>query len=177
MRRAWIPLLVILMSLAIASFAAVRSYYQSQVEAPAPMTGLGVLHDYLGLNAQQRQVVDEINSRNVEHRVKLRDEVRLTREELIAVLSDADSDKERGLAAARRFGDAQQAMQENTIDHIFELRRHLNPEQKEKLAVLMSRGLCGVGCGPQSGMGKGMGRGMGRGRAGCSDGMGLSSCY
>jgi hypothetical protein len=170
MRRTWILLLVVLLGLALASFAAVRKL--SQPAPPAAATGIGVLHDYLGLSAEQKKAVADINSRTIASRLRLRDDVWQARDDLVRVLADPSSTAPQGLAAARRFGAAQQAMQVNTIEYIFELRKHLDSKQKAKLAGLMNRGMCGMGCGPGAGMGKGAGGGRGQ----CGLGMGLGPC-
>lgn len=172
MRRTWLLLIVVLLGLALASFAAARKWSQSRPLVAGDPVGLVVLNDYLELTPAQREAVASITAETARTRVHLREEVLRTRDELLKVLTDPDSTSEQGLGAARRFGEAQQAMQENTVEYIFAMRQHLNPKQKAKLAATMNRGICGLVCGPGGGMGKAAGGGRGR----CGLGMGLGPC-
>jgi len=127
-----------------------------------PGLGLALLEDYLGLSTQQRRAVSQIDARFAATRPALREETLKARDKLLAVMSDPKSTSDQAVAAARSFGVAQQAMQINTIEYTFELRKHLSPAQKTKLASVMSRGLCALTCdlGRQKGL---QGRGQGPG--------------
>jgi Spy/CpxP family protein refolding chaperone len=81
-----------------------------------------------------------------------------TRDELIAVLEDPKSTREQALDRAKRFCAAQQALQLNTVEYMVELRGHLTPAQKTKLAGMVGRGMCALTGGPcRRGMGGEMG--------------------
>lgn len=164
MKKGWPLLIGLLLLLGIASYATTRVLRQPE---PPPATGLDgfvMLQDYLGLSQQQRQAIAAIDAESVQGRDKLRNDVWAARDDLRKILNDPSSTSAQAISAARRLGEAQQRLQVNTIEYTYELRKHLTPGQKEKLAATMDRGMCALMGGP--GMRKGCG--MGNGNCGMS---------
>jgi Spy/CpxP family protein refolding chaperone len=170
MRRARILLILVPFALGFGSYAAVNAVTSRNAPPACSMTGIGMLNDYLSLTPSQRQKVSVSTATAAKVRNDLREEVWKSRNELVKVLADPESTSKDGVAAVRRFGKAQQAMQENTIRYVYELRKHLDDGQKARLARLLDRGMCGIGCGAGSGAGTGRGRGQ------CGLGMGFGAC-
>lgn len=165
MRKGWILLVAVLLALGAASYAAARLVAQGGATACAAPPGLAMLQDHLQLTPAQRRAVAEVDARFAAARPALRDDALQARDQLLEVLHDPNSTAEDARAAVRRFGEAQQAMQMNTIEYTFELRRYLTPEQREKMVNTMGRGICALTYGPGSGRGWG-----GQGKGPCGSG-------
>ena len=124
----------------------------------------------IGGVSTQREALAGIDTEFAKQRPALRQGLWQARDELLRVLKDPDSTRADAVAAVERFGAAQQALQRNTIEYVFELRRHLAPAQREKMIGVMGQGMCALTCGP--GMGRGCG-GQGRGSCGFGGGRGM----
>ncbi len=155
MRKRWLILIAVLLAMGIASYAAARLATRPAGPQGAPCPGFAVLQDYLQLTPNQRLALAEVDAKYADSRPRLRDKFREARDELVAVLHDPNSTEDQAIAAVKRFGEAQQAMQLNTVSYTFELRKHLTKEQKEKMFGLIDRGMCGRSCGGGPGMGWG----------------------
>ena len=156
MKKRWLILIAILLAMAAASYAAARLVSRPGVPPGGPpCPGFAALQDYLQLTPDQRTALAGVDARYGDSRPRLRDEFRQARDELVAVLHDPNSTEDQAIAAVKRFGTAQQAMQLNTVSYTFELRKHLTEEQKERMVGLIDRGMCVKSCGPGPGMGWG----------------------
>lgn len=164
MRKSWLFLAALFIVLAAVSYATAKLVYavQNRVDRSAP-PGLSVLQDYLQLTDAQRESLAQVDARFASTRPELRANLETARDKLLSVMRDPNSTRDEAVRAAREFGAAQQAMQLNTIEYTYELRKHLTPAQRNKLVATMGRGMCAVTCGPGGGRGMG-GPGIGRGR-------------
>lgn len=158
MKKGWLIIVGLLLLLGIASYATTRVLRQPTPPCAAT-GGFPMLHDYLELTPEQREAIAVIDNQNAQTRDLLRSDVWEAREELRKVLQDSGSTSEQAVEAARKLGEAQQRLQVNTIEYTYELRKHLTPEQREKLAATMDRGICSLIAGPGMGKGCGMGKG------------------
>lgn len=160
-RQSWIWLVVVFVALAAGSYAATRLVQNTrQPQTPPAAPGFAVLQDYLQLTPDQRQALAAVDQRYAAVRPELRDRLWEARDNLLNVMGDPNSTSQQAVAAAKKFGAAQQAMQLNTIEYTYQMRKHLTPAQREKLVSTMGRGMCAMTCGPGSGRGMG-GRGNG----------------
>mgnify|MGYP005841566115 CR=1 FL=1 len=164
MKRSWIFLVALFLLMAAASYAAARLISSRHPRAPEAAPGFALLQDYLGVTDEQKRALADIDGKFARQRPELRDRMFEARANLVTVLQNPDSTVDQALRAAREFGEAQQAMQANTILYTYELRKHLTPQQREKMVRTMGRGICAMTGGP--GMGRGMG---GRGKGPCAD--------
>jgi len=126
--------------------------------------GLVLLRSYLELTPAQQREIARIESSYEQQRPKLRQDVWDARDELAAVLRDPEVDESKAIAALRKLSRSREEMAVNTIKYLFEVRDHLTPRQREKLADVADCGMCGPTGGP----------GMGRDRGG--GGCGLGRC-
>jgi len=157
----------VLALVAVVSYAATRVALRSARGTAVTPPAFAVLQDFLGVTSDQRSALASIDAHYGAVRPALRNRVWQARDELIGVLEDPKSTRGQALDKARRFCAAQEALQVNTVEYMFELRRHLNPAQRAKLAGLVGRGMCALTGGPcPRGMGRGMGLGPGGGSCG-----------
>lgn len=163
MKRGWLMLAMLFLLTAVGSFAAVKLVGTKPVPGSCPAPGFAVLQDYLELTEEQRLALAAVDESFARERAELRERFVQARERLVEVLRDPDSTVDDALEAARIFGEAQQAMQTNTIRYTYELRKHLTPAQRERMVGTVCRGICAVTGGP-CGV-RGMGR---RGACPCS---------
>jgi len=166
MRKRWIVLISVLAILAGTSYGASRLLSQGRPSVLRCEPGLAMLQTYLSLTPDQRSDIAGVDERFAETRRVLRQQVWDSRDRFLAAIRDPGSGDEEIIAALREFVRAREEMAVNTISYILEVRRHLTPAQKEKVANLVDRGVCGLTMGP--GAGAGCGR---RGGGACGLGM------
>jgi len=147
-----ILLVLSILALGFGSFAATRAYYGQQA---CPVSELTALQDYLQLSHNQRRSLSRFDSRYLDRREELRRRVWDARVEFLNVLRDPDSSASDAILALDRLRSAQRAMQVNTVSYIFQLRRHLTSQQREKLLGAMDRGMCALTGGQVMGRGWG----------------------
>ena len=169
MKRGWLLLIGAFLVLGVASYATARYLSRGPVY-PKPCPGMAMLQDYLELTPAQHEALAGIDTAFGKERPALRQELWQARDELLRVLREPDSTRTNVVAAVKRFSAAQQALQMDTVEYVFELRRHLTPAQREKMIGVMGQGMCALTCGP--GMGKGC-AGQGRGACGFSGERGM----
>lgn len=170
MTKRYALLVLVVLLLGAGAFAASRLISGQPRLAQATPPGFGLVQDYLGLTPEQREKFAQVDARFGRERLQLRERIWQAREDVVEVLRDPASTREQALDAVDRLGEAQREMQRNTVEYLFELRRHLTSAQREKLIGTMGRGMCASACGLGAGRGMGAGgkggRGQGRGRMG-----------
>jgi len=149
MKKLLIGALLVLV-LAAASYAA-TTYIVGRRACTAVAPAFSLLHDYLGLSDAQRGATSELVHRYSAQRETLRDRMLASRDHLIATLRDPKSTRNDALEAVRDFGEAQRALQVNTVEYTYALRDHLTPAQREKMTNVLDRGICALTCGPSAG--------------------------
>jgi Spy/CpxP family protein refolding chaperone len=166
MKRA-LAIAILLILVVAVSYGATRLAVRTTRVRPATCQALSALEDYLAVTPGQKQALAAVDAQFGAARPQLRDHVWQTRDELVATLEDPNSTRAQAVEKARQFCAAQKAMQLNTVEYMVELRQHLTPAQRQKLAGLVGRGMCTLTGGPCGrGMGRGMGNGMGGGMGG-----------
>ncbi|MCX8053864.1 MAG: periplasmic heavy metal sensor [Armatimonadetes bacterium] len=174
MRKGWGLFIAVLVVLGCASYAASRllaqvspkwsgvSYYghpDGYVSCGEP--GLAMLQDYLRVTPDQRRKLSEIDRRFLKTRPVLRERVWEARDRFIAAIRDPNCTEDEIVSALRKLIQAREEMAVNTVSYILELRKHLTPNQQERLIGLVERGMCGLtggtGCGRRGGGACGLG--------------------
>ncbi len=166
MKKSWFVLILALLLLAVASFAATRLLSQPARTQPQQEPLFGMLHSYLGLTPDQQREIADIEGSYAAQRQELRQRLWDERDHFLAVMRDPNSSKAEALAAMRRFAQAREAMGASTLEYVFDMRGVLTPAQRDKLTSVMDRGACALTCGPGVG---------GCGRGGMAPGCGMPS--
>jgi Spy/CpxP family protein refolding chaperone len=116
-----------------------------QLLAPrlAPQNSLhAMVHEELSLTPEQEQELDAIEKAFAERRKALENEMRKANAELANAIRASDTAGPEVEAAVHHFHDAMGALQAETINHVFAMRRVLTPEQRtrfdEKLAEALT---------------------------------------
>jgi Spy/CpxP family protein refolding chaperone len=158
MRTGWPVIGSVLILAAGVSFGATRLAVRGVRGIGSAPQEFAMLQNYLDVTPDQRKALADIDARYGSARPALRDRVWQTRDELIAALQDPNSTRKQALDRAKRFCEAQQALQLNTVEYMVELRGRLTAAQKAKLAGMVGRGMCTLTGGPcPHGIGGGMG--------------------
>ena len=99
------------------------------------------IHSQLGLSTQQLTELEPIEAKFARRRDELVASIRIANEELAAaLLSDKDA-SERVQAAVQKIHRAQGELQQAVLDHVFEMRAVLTPEQYDRLISLTADAL------------------------------------
>lgn len=106
--------------------------------------GIEALHDYLELTPAQRRAVSAASAELVKARRALRQRVWEARDHFVALMRDPNASEDEVLAALHQLTVAREEMARNTVSYLLELRSHLTPSQRSKLAELVERGMCSL---------------------------------
>lgn len=115
------------------------------------------------ITPEQQGKIDALRTSHVKAMVPLRADLKVKGIELGALWRADEPDAKKIIAKVKEIGDIQEKLQIARINHQFEVRRLLTPEQRKAMGEMgMGRGMMGRG------MGRGM-RGMTHGRKGGDD--------
>lgn len=93
----------------------------------------GWIHRELGINGEQDKALEAIEDRYAQRRGELAGAIRRANVELAQAVLDDRSYSPRVTAAIERIHQAQGELQKATLEHVFEMRPALRPEQYDKL--------------------------------------------
>lgn len=99
------------------------------------------VHDQLGLTPEQEKAIDILEQRFEARRLDLIERITLANRELAEAMMESKGPSNRVAAAVRKIHDAQAELQQATIDHVFDMKRDLRPEQYDKLLNLTADAL------------------------------------
>lgn len=91
------------------------------------------IHTQLGITAAQEKALEPIEQRYAEQRKHYGEMLRIANAELGKAILEERSDSDRVKAAVARIHEAQGELQNATLQHIFEMKSVLTPQQYEKL--------------------------------------------
>ncbi len=91
------------------------------------------IHTELGITAAQEKALEPIEQRYAEQKKHYGEMLRIANAELGKAILEERSDSERVKAAVGRIHEAQGELQNATLQHIFEMKSVLTPQQYEKL--------------------------------------------
>ena len=99
------------------------------------------LHDELHLGPQQLKALEPIEARFAVREARLQEEMREANRELAAAIAAGRSNSPEVAAAVAKVHQRMGELQKASIDHIFEMREVLTPEQGKRLIELAQRAL------------------------------------
>ena len=91
------------------------------------------VHTQLGITPEQNMELESIEQRYAEQKKHLGEMLRIANAELGKAILEDRSDSERVKAAVARIHQAQGELQNATLQHIFEMKAVLTPQQYDKL--------------------------------------------
>ena len=99
------------------------------------------IHSQLGITEEQEKMLTPIEARFAEQKKHYVEMLRIANAELAQVILKDRSDSEHVKTAVERIHHAQGELQNATLQHIFEMKTVLTPEQYEKLLNLTADAL------------------------------------
>jgi nickel and cobalt resistance protein CnrR len=99
------------------------------------------IHSELGLSAKQESDLEPIEAKFAQRREELVASIRGANRELAEALLSDKSDSERVKDAVRKIHRAQGELQQAVLDHVFDMRPVLTPEQYDRLIQLTAHAL------------------------------------
>lgn len=91
-----------------------------------------MVHEELSLTADQERDLDALEATFAGRRQTLEDEMRKANAELAAAIRASEAAGPAVEAAVRHFHDAMGALQTETIEHVFAMRKVLTPDQRKR---------------------------------------------
>jgi nickel and cobalt resistance protein CnrR len=134
------PLQLIAMLIIVALVAAAACYVSARVFGPLrPQPGVSGhewIHKQLGLSPEEHKALEPIESKFAERKRNLLGEIRSASKELAEAIKQDQADSLRVSTAVERIHHAQGELQKATLEHVFEMKGVLTPEQYQKLLNL-----------------------------------------
>jgi nickel and cobalt resistance protein CnrR len=139
------PLQLIAMLIIVALVAVAACYVSTRVFGPLrPQLGVSGhewIHKQLGLSADEQKALEPIETKFAQRKRNLMGEIRSANKELAEAIKQDQEDSPRVSAAVERIHHAQGELQEATLEHVFEMKGVLTPEQYQKLLNLTAHEL------------------------------------
>jgi Spy/CpxP family protein refolding chaperone len=99
------------------------------------------IHKQLNLTRDELKALEPIESKFTEHKRSLAAEIRSANKELAEAIEQDQTYSSRVSAALTKIQQAQSSLQEATLQHVFEMKSVLSPEQYHKLLDLTTNEL------------------------------------
>jgi nickel and cobalt resistance protein CnrR len=125
----------------IAACAFYFSSYFLRRSAAGPVNYHYWIHSQLGLSPKEENELEPIEAKFARRRDELIASIREANEELAEGLMADKADSKRVRAAVQKIHHAQGELQQAVLDHVFEMRPVLTPEQYDHLISLTARAL------------------------------------
>jgi nickel and cobalt resistance protein CnrR len=104
---------------------------------PQPgVSGHEWIHQQLGLSPDEQKALEFIETRFAQRKRNLMGEIHSANRELAEAIKQDQTNSPRVSAAVERIHHAQGELQEATLEHVFEMKGVLTPEQYQKLLNL-----------------------------------------
>ena len=110
----------------------------------APEDAHSWVHRQLAITPAQEQAIEVVEHRFAGKKRDLLERIRLANRELGQAMLEAKAPSPQVTAAIRSIHAAQAELQQATIDHVFEMRSALRPDQYDKLLNLTANALYGT---------------------------------
>jgi nickel and cobalt resistance protein CnrR len=133
------PLQLVAMLVIVALVAAAACYVSARLFGPLPgsaVNGHEWIHKQLDLTAGEQKALEPIETKFAERKRNLMGEIRSANKELAEAIKQDQADSARVSAAVEKMHHAQGKLQEATLEHVFEMKGVLTPEQYQKLLNL-----------------------------------------
>jgi nickel and cobalt resistance protein CnrR len=133
------PLQLVAILIIVALVAAVACYISARLFGPlhrSAVDGHEWIHKQLDLTEGELKALEPIELKFAERKRDLMGEIRSANKELAEAIKQDQADSRRVSAAVEKIHHAQGKLQEATLEHVFEMKGVLNPEQYQKLLNL-----------------------------------------
>jgi Spy/CpxP family protein refolding chaperone len=133
------PLQLVAMLVIVALVAAGACYISARLLGPlrrSTVDGHEWIHEQLSLTQGEQRALETIETKFAERKRSLMDEIRGANKELAEAIKQDQADSPRVSAAVEKIHHAQGKLQEATLEHVFEMKGVLTPEQYQKLLNL-----------------------------------------
>lgn len=136
-------LLVVAIVAATACYLTCRFVMRSQMRGEGTAAGSAHqwIHRELKLTASQDSTLHPIEQKYASRRAELAASIRAANAELARAIREDRADSPQVAAAVDKIHRAQGELQKVTLDHVFEMRQALTPEQYDKLLDLTATAL------------------------------------
>jgi Spy/CpxP family protein refolding chaperone len=138
------PVQLAVMLIIVALVAAAACYVTVRVFGPfhsSAVSGHEWVHKQLNLTPAEQKSLEPIETKFAERKRNLMDEIRSASKELAEAIKQDQADSPRVSAAVEKIHHAQGELQEATLEHVFEMKGVLTPEQYQKLLKLTANEL------------------------------------
>jgi Spy/CpxP family protein refolding chaperone len=133
------PVQLVAMLIFVAAVAAGACYISASLFGPkrlSTVNGHEWIHQQLNLTKSEQKALEPIETKFAERKSKLMSEIGSANKELAEAIRQDQADSPRVSAAVEKIHHAQGELQEATLEHVFEMRDVLTPEQYQKLLKL-----------------------------------------
>ncbi len=133
------PLQLVAMLIIVAVVAAGACYISARLFGPlhrSTVDGHEWIHKQLDLTQGELKALEPIETKFAERKRNLMGEIRSANKELAEAIKQDHADSPRVSAAVEKIHHAQGKLQEATLEHVFEMKGVLTPEQYQKLLNL-----------------------------------------
>ena len=141
------PRLKLVAFLALVAAVAALSTWAAEVwlrRTRAPEDAHAWIHRQLAITPEQDKAIEATERRFAEKQRDLMERIRLGNMELGQAMLEAKAPSPQVAAAVRSIHAAQADLQQATIDHVFDMRTALRPDQYDKLLNLTANALYGT---------------------------------
>ena len=138
------PLQLIAMLVVVALVATGACYISARVFGPFhqnAVTSHEWIHKQLGLTADEQKALEPIEKRFEQRQRELMTAIRAAARELAQAIKEDQTDSAKVSSAVGKIQSAQGELQEATLQHVFEMKTILAPEQYQKLLKLTADAL------------------------------------
>lgn len=132
---------VVLLAAVAAVSSTVTAWMLNREQTSVPQDYHAWIHDELGMTAEQERLLEPSERRYEETKRHLTEVIRLANQELAQVIAEDRANSPRVQAAVQRIHAAMGELQQATLQHIFEMREVLEPEQYDRLIELTREAL------------------------------------
>jgi nickel and cobalt resistance protein CnrR len=133
------PLQLVAMLIVVALVAAAACYVSFRMFGPlrrSTVDGHEWIHKELDITPSEQKALEPIEAKFAERKRNLMAEIRSANRELAEAIKQDQADSPRVSAAVEKIHHAQGKLQEATLEHVFEMKEVLTPEQYQKLLNL-----------------------------------------
>jgi Spy/CpxP family protein refolding chaperone len=133
------PLQLVAMLVIVALVAAAACYVSARIFGPlrrSQVSGHEWIHKQLGLTPGEQKALEPVETKFAQRKRTLMREIRSANKELAEAIKQDQEDSPRVSAVVERIHHAQGELQEATLEHVFEMKGVLTPEQYRKLLNL-----------------------------------------
>jgi nickel and cobalt resistance protein CnrR len=133
------PLKLVAMLIVVAVVSAAACYVSARLFGPlrrSAVDGHEWIHKQLDLTQGELKALEPIETKFAERKRNLMGEIRSANKELAEAIKQDQGDSPRVSAAVEKIHQAQGKLQEATLEHVFQMKGVLAPEQYQKLLNL-----------------------------------------